>query len=103
MAANGDGGAWAASPVRVIMKSKIRQRSARTLGIASPFVNSREVAFYALLGGRQPVWSSKPVGWIRGRYFEPVKTSLGRAAFETARAEGRAMQLVQAAALARQR
>ena len=42
------------------------------------------------------------IGWIRDRYFEPVKTSLGVAPFETARAEGRAMPLVHAIALARQ-
>jgi hypothetical protein len=42
------------------------------------------------------------IGWIRDRYFEPVKTSLGRESFETARAEGRAMPLVHAIALARQ-
>jgi hypothetical protein len=42
------------------------------------------------------------VGWIRDRYFEPVKTSLGRGSFETARAEGRAMPIVHAIALARQ-
>jgi non-specific serine/threonine protein kinase len=42
------------------------------------------------------------IGWIRDRYFEPVKTSLGGALFETARAEGRAMPIVQAIALARQ-
>ena len=42
------------------------------------------------------------IGWIRDRYFEPVKTSLGGAAFEAARAEGRAMPIVQAIALARQ-
>ena len=42
------------------------------------------------------------IGWIRDRYFEPVKTSLGGGSFETARAEGRAMPLVQAIALARQ-
>jgi non-specific serine/threonine protein kinase len=41
------------------------------------------------------------IGWIRDRYFEPVKTSLGRGSFEVARAEGRAMPLVQAVALAR--
>src|SRR5207245_6500323 len=29
------------------------------------------------------------IGWIRDRYLEPVKTSLGGGAFETARAEGR--------------
>ena len=40
--------------------------------------------------------------WIRDRYIEPVKTSLGGASFETARAEGRAMPPVQAIALARQ-
>ena len=38
---------------------------------------------------------------IRDRYNEPVKTSLGGGAFEIARAEGRAMPLVQAIALAR--
>ena len=42
------------------------------------------------------------IGWIRDRYFEPVKTSLGGGSFETARAEGRAMPVVQAIALARQ-
>jgi non-specific serine/threonine protein kinase len=42
------------------------------------------------------------IGWIRDRYIEPVKTSLGGEAFETARAEGRAMPVVQAIALARQ-
>jgi non-specific serine/threonine protein kinase len=40
--------------------------------------------------------------WVRDRYMEAVKTSLGTAAFETARAEGRAMPPVQAIALARQ-
>jgi hypothetical protein len=39
------------------------------------------------------------IGWIRDRYFEPVKTSLGKS-FEIARAEGRAMPPVQAIALA---
>jgi non-specific serine/threonine protein kinase len=43
------------------------------------------------------------IGWIRDRYFEPVKTSLGGELFEMARAEGRAMPLAQAIALARQR
>ena len=42
------------------------------------------------------------IGWIRDRYFEPVKTSLGGATFETARAEGRAMPPVQAIEFARQ-
>jgi non-specific serine/threonine protein kinase len=42
------------------------------------------------------------IGWIRDRYFEPVKTSLGGGAFEIARAEGRAMPVVHAIALARQ-
>lgn len=42
------------------------------------------------------------IGWIRDRYFEPVKASLGAGPFETARAEGRAMPLVHAIALARQ-
>ena len=42
------------------------------------------------------------IGWIRDRYLEPVKTPLGAGSFETARAEGRAMSLVQAIALARQ-
>jgi hypothetical protein len=38
MAANGDGGAWAVTfPGRVVMKSKIRQRSALAFGIALPF------------------------------------------------------------------
>ena len=42
------------------------------------------------------------IGWIRDRYFEPVKTSLGGAAFEAARAEGRAMPIGHAIGLARQ-
>ena len=43
-----------------------------------------------------------PIRSIRDRYIEQVKSSLGGAAFEIARAEGRAMPLVQAIALARQ-
>jgi non-specific serine/threonine protein kinase len=42
------------------------------------------------------------IGWIRDRYLEPAKASLGNESFETARAEGRAMPIVQAIALARQ-
>ena len=42
------------------------------------------------------------VAWIRDRYVEAVKTSLGPGPFETARAEGRAMSPAQAVALARQ-
>ena len=42
------------------------------------------------------------IAWIRDRYFESVKTWLGGGAFETARAEGRAMPLLQAIAPARQ-
>jgi predicted ATPase/serine/threonine protein kinase len=42
------------------------------------------------------------VAWIRDRYIEAVKTSLGPGSFETARAEGRAMSPAQAVALARQ-
>ncbi len=42
------------------------------------------------------------IGWIRDRYFEPVKTLLGGGPFETARAVGRAMSPVEAVALARQ-
>jgi non-specific serine/threonine protein kinase len=42
------------------------------------------------------------IGWIRDRYLEPVKTSLGGGSFETARAAGREMPLVEAIALARQ-
>ena len=42
------------------------------------------------------------VAWIRDRYFEPVKMSLGPGLFETAHAEGRAMSPAQAVALARQ-
>jgi hypothetical protein len=41
------------------------------------------------------------IGWIRDRYFEPAKTSLGGGPFEAARADGRAMPVVQAIALAR--
>ena len=43
-----------------------------------------------------------PIRSIRDRYIEPVKSSLGGAAFEIARTEGRAMPLVQAIALARE-
>ena len=42
------------------------------------------------------------IGWIRDRYFEPVKSSFGGRSFEAARAEGHAMPPVQAIALARQ-
>ena len=42
------------------------------------------------------------IGWIRDRYFEPVKASLGGIAFERARAEGRVMPTVDAIGLARQ-
>jgi predicted ATPase/DNA-binding winged helix-turn-helix (wHTH) protein len=42
------------------------------------------------------------IGWIRDRYFEPVRTSLGGPSLEAARAEGRAMPLVHAIAFARQ-
>jgi non-specific serine/threonine protein kinase len=42
------------------------------------------------------------IGWVRDRYIESVKTSLGGGSFEAARAEGRAMPPVQAIALARQ-
>jgi len=42
------------------------------------------------------------VAWIRDRYFEPVKMSLGPGSFEAARAEGRVMSPAQAVALARQ-
>jgi non-specific serine/threonine protein kinase len=42
------------------------------------------------------------IGWVRQRYMEAVKTSLGAGPFEAARAEGRAMRSVQAVALARQ-
>jgi non-specific serine/threonine protein kinase len=42
------------------------------------------------------------IGWVRDRYIEPVKMSLGGGSFEAARAEGRAMPPVQAIALARQ-
>ena len=40
--------------------------------------------------------------WVRNRHMEAVRTSLGTAAFEATRAEGRAMPPVQAIALARQ-
>ena len=38
--------------------------------------------------------------WIRERHIESVRTAVGEAGFETARAEGRAMSLAQAVALA---
>jgi hypothetical protein len=40
--------------------------------------------------------------WVRDRYMEAVKTSLGAEAFEAARVDGRAMAAAQAIALARQ-
>jgi non-specific serine/threonine protein kinase len=42
------------------------------------------------------------IGWIRDRYLELVKTSLGGESFDIARAQGRAMPVAQAIALARQ-
>jgi hypothetical protein len=45
---------------------------------------------------------SPSIGWVRDRYIEPVKMSFGGGSFEAARADGRAMPLVQAIALARQ-
>jgi non-specific serine/threonine protein kinase len=42
------------------------------------------------------------VGWIRERYIEPMKTSVGDTLFEAARAEGRAMPSVKAIELALQ-
>jgi len=41
------------------------------------------------------------IRWIRNRYIEPVKTSLGVEPFDAAHAEGRAMPSLQAIALAR--
>jgi hypothetical protein len=41
------------------------------------------------------------IRWVRDRYIEPTRTSLGDASFETARTEGRAMPPVQAIAFAR--
>ena len=42
------------------------------------------------------------MSWFRDRYIASVKTSLGEALFETARAEGRAMPTGVAVAFARQ-
>jgi non-specific serine/threonine protein kinase len=42
------------------------------------------------------------IGWIRDRYFEPVRTAFGDDAFDAARAGGRAMSVVDAIAFARQ-
>lgn len=41
------------------------------------------------------------IGWVRDRYIEGAETSLGSGPFTTARAEGRAMPIVQAIAFAR--
>jgi predicted ATPase/DNA-binding winged helix-turn-helix (wHTH) protein len=41
------------------------------------------------------------IGWVRDRYIEGIKTSLGGERFEMARADGRAMQSAQAIAFAR--
>ena len=43
---------------------------------------------------------SPEIRWLRNRYFESAKKSLGEEPFEAARAEGRAMPLVHAIALA---
>ena len=56
-----------------------------------------EEIFERVIGSLPP-----PIRSIRDRYIEPVKSSIGGAAFETARNEGRAMPLVQAITLARQ-
>jgi predicted ATPase len=42
------------------------------------------------------------IAWIRDRYLEPVRASLGHESFDTARTEGRAMPPAHAIALARQ-
>jgi hypothetical protein len=42
------------------------------------------------------------VSWIRDRYIEPMRTSLGDTLFEAAHAEGRAMPSVNAIELALQ-
>jgi len=65
-------------------------------GAARLWAASEEI-FERVTGSLPP-----PIRSIRDRYIEPVKSSLGDAAFEIARAEGRAMPLVQAIALARQ-
>ena len=50
------------------------------------------------VGGAMP----PSIGWIRNRYIDAIKTSLGDASFEVARDGGRAMAPLQAIALARQ-
>jgi non-specific serine/threonine protein kinase len=43
------------------------------------------------------------IRWVRDRYIEHARTSVGETAFEAARAEGRAMSPLEAVAFARQR
>jgi non-specific serine/threonine protein kinase len=45
---------------------------------------------------------SPEIRWIRARFIDPVRTSLGTPAFESARADGRTMALADAINLARQ-
>ncbi len=42
------------------------------------------------------------IGWIRDRYIDPVRASLGDVSFRALCAEGRAMRPIQAAAFARE-
>jgi FMN-dependent NADH-azoreductase len=44
-----------------------------------------------------------PLTWIRDRYLEPVKATLGSDRFQQVCAEGHAMPVAKAIALARQR
>jgi hypothetical protein len=44
-----------------------------------------------------------PLTWIRERYLEPVKATLGSDCFQRVCAQGRAMPVAEAIALARQR
>jgi len=44
-----------------------------------------------------------PLTWIRERYLEPVKATLGSDRFQRICADGRAMPVAEAIALARQR
>jgi hypothetical protein len=58
---------------------------------------------YQVLGVRKfPFLELSPMRWARDRYIQGAQATLGETAFETARAEGRAMSSPQAIVFARQ-
>jgi non-specific serine/threonine protein kinase len=118
----------AAAGLRIIRQDfdRARAQAAEALSLAQQLEDPRAVAwsldvFAGLLAaeghadGAARLWGASDgllesvggslvptIGWIRDRYFEPTRTSLGGETFDTARAEGRAMPPVHAIALARQ-